>query len=293
VQPPPYLDHQATTPCDPPCRGDGALLSETFANPAAACHRPGLGGGAAVERARQQLGFLLGVGPEQVVFPAGATEAKTTWPSRAWPRPGVSGGRHLVPGCLAAEPPGRARSRAILAAYRLFELTVLARRGRWPGGTLEQLEAEPCADTVLVSVMGRHNEIGVSHPLPPIAAPLSPAGHPPFTVTAPRPSARSRLQPAELGIDLAQPSAATRSNGPKGIGALVIDPSPDLAPTACAAAQEGVPARGNPARSLIVGAGGGRELAMAVRPREPPGAARRPMSSILQGLICRGVCRRR
>ncbi|MGB5239389.1 MAG: aminotransferase class V-fold PLP-dependent enzyme, partial [Prochlorococcaceae cyanobacterium] len=70
-----YLDHQATTPCDPAVvTAMAPYWSALFANPSSRSHRPGLEAAAAVELARSSLAGQLGVAPEQVVFTSGATE---------------------------------------------------------------------------------------------------------------------------------------------------------------------------------------------------------------------------
>jgi len=62
VQRPPILDHQARTPVIlPVVAANGALLSETLRQPASRLHGR-VAAAAAVERARQQLGFLFGGG---------------------------------------------------------------------------------------------------------------------------------------------------------------------------------------------------------------------------------------
>ncbi len=71
-----YLDHHATTPCDPAVVAAMApWWSESFANPASRLYRPALEAAAAVEQARGRVGRALGVAAEAVVFTSGATEA--------------------------------------------------------------------------------------------------------------------------------------------------------------------------------------------------------------------------
>ena len=71
-----YLDHQASTPCDPAVVAAMApWWSEHPANASSRGHRPGLEAAAAVERARAQVATALGASPEWVVFTSGATEA--------------------------------------------------------------------------------------------------------------------------------------------------------------------------------------------------------------------------
>ncbi|NQV10736.1 MAG: cysteine desulfurase [Cyanobacteria bacterium] len=257
--PPPYLDHQATTPCDPGVVAAMApYWSETFANPASRLHRPGLAAAAAVERARQQLGGLLGVGAEQVVFTSGATEANNL-ALKGLAEARLSRGRHLV--CLASE------HRAVLDPLRYlaghgFSLTVLP---VGPDGLvdLEQLEAALRPDTVLVSVMAANNEIGVLQPLAAIGA-LCRRRHIAFHCDGAQAFGQIPLQPTELGIDLLSLSGH-KIYGPKGIGALVIDPALSLAPQQHGGGQEGGLRGGTLPVPLIVGLAKAAELAEADR----------------------------
>ena len=57
-----YLDHQATTPCEPAVvAAMEPWWSDQFANPASRSNRPGLLAAAAVEQARTQIARGLGV----------------------------------------------------------------------------------------------------------------------------------------------------------------------------------------------------------------------------------------
>lgn len=71
-----YLDHAATTPCDP--RVVAAMLpyfTEYFGNPSSRKHRYGSEARVAVENARKQAANLTGASPEEVHWTSGATEA--------------------------------------------------------------------------------------------------------------------------------------------------------------------------------------------------------------------------
>ena len=71
-----YLDHHATTPCDPAVVAAMApWWSENFANPSSRLHRPSLEAAAAVELARGRVARALGAEDEAVLFTSGATEA--------------------------------------------------------------------------------------------------------------------------------------------------------------------------------------------------------------------------
>ena len=72
-----YLDHNATTPCDP--RAVEAMLpffDITFANPTSRSHRPGRDAFLALESARRTVADCLGAASAtEIIFTSGATEA--------------------------------------------------------------------------------------------------------------------------------------------------------------------------------------------------------------------------
>ena len=255
-----YLDHNATTPCDPAVVAAMApWWTQTFANPASRNHRPGLEAAAAVERARGRLARAVGAAAEQVIFTSGATEANNL---------ALKG---VAEAALARGNPRR-RIVSVVTEHRavLDPLTWLQRQG-FPvqllpvdaEGLLDPaaLEAALDDDTLLVSVMAANNEIGVLQPLAPIGA-LCRARGVLFHCDAAQAVGHIPLAMEPLGIDLLSLSGH-KLYGPKGIGALVKRPEVPLAPQLHGGGQEGGLRAGTLAVPLIVGLGEAVDLALA------------------------------
>ena len=71
-----YMDHAATTPCDP--RAVEAMLpyfTERFGNSGSRNHRFGWEAEDAIEEARARCAALIGADPKEIVFTSGSTEA--------------------------------------------------------------------------------------------------------------------------------------------------------------------------------------------------------------------------
>ena len=255
-----YLDHNATTPCDPAVVAAMApWWTQTFANPASRNHRPGLEAAAAVERTRGRLARAVGAAAEQVIFTSGATEANNL---------ALKG---VAEAALARGNPRR-RIVSVVTEHRavLDPLAWLQRQG-FPvqllpvdaEGLLDPaaLEAALDDDTLLVSVMAANNEIGVLQPLAPIGA-LCRARGVLFHCDAAQAVGHIPLAMEPLGIDLLSLSGH-KLYGPKGIGALVKRPEVPLAPQLHGGGQEGGLRAGTLAVPLIVGLGEAVDLALA------------------------------
>ena len=296
-----YLDHQATTPCDPAVVAAMApWWTEQFANPASRLHRPGLRAAAAVDQARSQILGQLGLtagappgnprGPEggaQLIFTSGATEANNLALKGLAEAELAAGGsrRQLV--TLATE------HRAVLDPLRY-----LARHGfrlsELPVGSdglvdLGQLAAALGPETLVVSVMAANNEIGVLQPLAAIGSLCRERGIP-FHCDGAQAVGHITLNPAELGIDLLSLSGH-KLYGPKGIGALAISRPLALAPQLHGGGQQGGLRAGTLPVPLIVGLAAALNLAQADRlEREQRLGALR--DQLWQGLEALGGIRR-
>ena len=255
-----YLDHQASTPCDPAVVAAMApWWSEHPANASSRGHRPGLEAAAAVERARAQVATALGASPEWVVFTSGATEANNL---------ALKG----VAEAALGEPSGRRRLLSLVSEHRavLDPLHYLERHGfplsLLPVGGDGRLDPAALAaalgdDVLLVSVMAANNEIGVLQPLAALSA-LCHARGALLHVDAAQAAGHLPLAMATLGIDLLSLSGH-KCGGPKGVGALLVRPGLGLAPQLHGGGQEGGRRAGSVAVPLVVGLGEALALATA------------------------------
>jgi len=247
-----YLDHHATTPCDPAVVAAMApWWSEHCANPANRLYRPALEAAAAVERSRGQLARVLGSSAETVIFTSGATEANNL---------------ALKGVCEAALATGNPRRRLVsLVSEHRAVLDPLAYLGRHgfpvslvpiqPDGLVDlaQLEAALGDDVLLLSVMAANNEIGVLQPLAAIAARCRQRGvllH----VDAAQAAGHIPLAIDELGIDLLSLSGH-KFYGPKGVGALLVRPGLKLAAQLHGGGQQDGRRAGTLPVPLVVGLG--------------------------------------
>lgn len=238
-----YLDHNASTPCDP--RVVDAMLpwfTERAANASSVDHRPGNAALAAVERARGHVAALVAANPEDVVFTSGATEADNL----------------AVLGTLARAPVG---AEIVVSAVEHPAVLEPARRWRHrvrvvpvdADGVVEPAAVAKAISphSALVSVMAANNETGAIQPTDAIGAICREHGVP-FHVDAAQAAGRV---PADVGSWQASliSLSAHKMHGPMGVGALVI---------------RRIPTR---ARIAALVAGGGHERALRPGTLNVPG----------------------
>ncbi|MEB3360500.1 MAG: cysteine desulfurase family protein [Synechococcaceae cyanobacterium] len=260
-----YLDHHATTPCDPAVLETMApWWHDRCANASARLHRRSLAAAAAVELARGQLATALGMAAEAVVFTSGATEANNLALAgvaeaaieRGEPR------RRLI--TLGTEHQAVLQPLAWLARHG-FPLEVLPVQ---PDGLVDLglLEATIRPDTLMVSVMAANNEIGVLQPLEAIASLCRTKGAL-FHCDAAQAVGHIPLDMERLGIDLLSLSGH-KLYGPPGIGALLVRPGVRLAAQQRGGSQERGLRAGTLPVPLVVGLGAAVAAAMAdLQPR--------------------------
>ncbi len=239
-----YLDHNATTPCDP--RVVEAMLpfmTESYANSTTRNHRPGRDAASELERARTTVDRLLGGrAASEVVFTAGATEGNNLALMGA-AEALVDRGRHII-------------SQRTEHASVLEPLRVLAKRG-WEITLigvdetgridLNELGRELRDDTALVSLMLANNETGTVQPLSE-AAELARSRGALIHCDAAQAIGKIPVDVGKLNVDLLTASAH-KFYGPKGVGALWIRhrrPPIRLEPVIYGGGQEGGLRSGTP-----------------------------------------------
>ncbi len=220
IELPIYLDYQATTPLDPRVlEAMMPYLTDKFGNPHSRSHQFGWDAEEAVEKARAQVASLIGADPKEIVFTSGATESNNL------ALKGVGAfykdrKSHIV--TLVTE------HKCVLDTCRHleqegFNVTYLAVQ---PNGLvdLDALREAVTGETLLVSVMGVNNEIGVIQPLADIGAICRERGAF-FHTDAAQAAGKIPLDVNEMNIDLMSISGH-KLYGPKGIGVLYVRRKP-------------------------------------------------------------------
>ncbi len=261
-----YLDYQATTPVDP--RVVETMLpyfGDAFGNPHSTSHSYGANAAQAVEKARAEIAALIGADPREVIFTSGATESNNLalkGVARFYADRYKGKRNHLV--TLATE-----HKCVIETCRRLerdgFPLTVLPVQANGLVD-LDALRDAVGERTLVVSVMGVNNEIGVIQPLAEIGAICRERGAF-FHSDCAQAVAKVALDVEAMNIDLMSISGH-KMYAPMGIGVLYVRRRPRvrLEPLIDGGGQERGMRSGTLAAPLCVGLGeacaiAGREMA--------------------------------
>jgi cysteine desulfurase len=218
-----YMDHHATTPVDP--RVFEAMIpyyTQKFGNAASRSHPLGWQAEEAVETARKQVAALIHAKPREIVFTSGATESDNL-AIKGIARANCGKGRHIV--TLPTE------HKAVLdSCHRLeddgFHVSYVP-VGRDGLVDPQHIEAALTDETILVSVMMAHNEIGVIQPVAEIGR-ICREREIAFHTDAVQAAGKIPVDLSAQNIDLMS-ITAHKLYGPKGAGALYVrDSQPAL-----------------------------------------------------------------
>jgi len=211
-----YLDHNATTPCDP--RVVEAMVpyfTNAFGNAASRNHPFGWQAEEAVDYAREQVAKLIGADPKEIIFTSGATEGDNLAIKGVYEMY-ASKGNHIITCNI--------EHKAVLDTCRHLEkegaeITYLDVK---PNGLIDlaELEAAIKPTTILIAIMYANNEIGTVMPMREISAIARKHG---VLVFSDGVQAVGKI-PVDVnkdGIDL-MAFTAHKMYGPKGVGALYV-----------------------------------------------------------------------
>lgn len=211
-----YLDHNATTPCDP--RVVEAMLpyfTNNFGNAASRNHSFGWQAEEAVDYAREQVAKLVGADAKEIIFTSGATEADNLAIKGVFDMY-ASKGNHIITCNI--------EHKAVLDTCKHIEkeggeVTYLKVK---ENGLIDlaELEAAIKPTTILIAIMYANNEIGTIMPMKEISAIARKKGILVFS-DATQAVGKIPVDVNKDGIDL-MAFSAHKMYGPKGVGALYV-----------------------------------------------------------------------
>jgi cysteine desulfurase len=211
-----YLDHNATTPCDP--RVVEAMIpyfTEAYGNAASRNHPFGWKAEEAVDYAREQVAKLINADPKEIIFTSGATEGDNLAIKGVFEMYATKG-NHIITCNI--------EHKAVLDTCKHLEkegaeITYLEVSDKGLV-TPEQVEAAIKPNTILIALMYGNNEIGTLMPIREIGAIARKHGVLLFTDGV---QAVGKI-PVDVKADNIDLMAFTahKMYGPKGVGALYV-----------------------------------------------------------------------
>ncbi len=211
-----YMDHHATTPLDPQVlEAMMPYLTTHFGNPSSRTHAFGWKAAEAVERGRQQVAALIHCSPEEIVFTSGATESNNL-AIKGVAHQYKRRGNHIIT--------SRVEHQAVLGACQAlekegFDVTYLP-VDRYGMVHPQDVENAITDQTLLISLIYAHNEVGTINPIPEVGEIAEKHGVL-FHSDAVQGIGKIESDVHKLKVDVMS-LTAQKIYGPKGIGALYI-----------------------------------------------------------------------
>src|SRR5246127_5385628 len=161
-----YMDNHATTPLDPRVfEAMRPYFTEIFGNSASRNHSFGWQAEEAVEKARKQIGDLIGATAKEIVFTSGATESDNL-AIKGVAEIYAEKGNHIITAATEHKAVLDTCKKLEKLGFRVTYLPVMA------DGLidLDMLKEAITDKTILVTIMYANNEIGVIQPVAEIGA---------------------------------------------------------------------------------------------------------------------------
>jgi cysteine desulfurase len=211
-----YLDNHATTQIDPRVL-DAMMpyLTDRFGNAASRNHEFGWAAEQGVDKARKQLGDLIGATAKEIVFTSGATESDNL-AIKGVAEMYAERGNHIITAATEHKAILDTCKKLEKHGYRVTYLPVMA------DGLvdLDMLRESLTDKTILVSIMYANNEIGVVQPIREIGKICRERGVL-FHTDAVQAVGKIPVNVDADNIDMLSISAH-KMYGPKGVGALYV-----------------------------------------------------------------------
>ena len=216
-----YLDYQATTPLDPRVLEKMIpYFNERFGNPHSRNHSFGWEAEEATEIAREHVAKIINASPKEIVFTSGATESNNLAIKGVAEFYGDKK-NHII--TCVTEHKCVLESCRDLNENHDFEVTYLPVK---QDGLvdIDLLKKSIKPNTLLVSIMGVHNEIGVIQPLAEIGS-ICRENNVFFHTDCAQAIGKIELDVNKMNIDMMSISGH-KIYGPKGIGAMYVRRKP-------------------------------------------------------------------
>ncbi|MCA9426138.1 MAG: cysteine desulfurase [Candidatus Omnitrophica bacterium] len=282
-----YMDHNATTPVDPEVlEAMLPYLKDCYGN-ASSVHEWGKEARYGVEKARMQLGELLGVSESTLTFTSCGSESNNTI-LRSVASRFAGQGCHII--ASAIEHPCIYRCLEDLENQAEVEVSWIEPDGN---GVIhpDRIAEEIRMDTRLVSIMLANNETGVIQPIQKIAQMAHEKGIKVHSDTV-QGVGKIPVDLEELGVDFATFSAH-KLYGPKGIGAFYARDRSWITPMILGGGQENRLRAGTESVPMIVAFGAAAEKSKRVHQEEAEllvamrdDLEKRLLESIPEALVC-------